>query len=267
MSKKQPRRPSLRTPKKTGNFKHSIWRFFLLLLFLNTGWVVFFYGPQWAETCRIFFDKICCIRELQVTGLQKTSLKEVCCETGLHNGLPLRMVDVAKTQRILAKMPWVAHASVKRLWPFKIKIQVMERSPFALWQNNGEHFLLDNKGTIIPVTPPLESGLILLVGEKAPLLGPNFLKTLKAHCPDLLKRLNTAHLMPSGRWDLYISDTKNIEQILRLQLPERNIEKALRAFMFLESKHVSLKAVKNIDLRVPGRALLLHHPIAKQRTS
>lgn len=47
------------------------------------------------------------------------------------------MVDVLSLQQALSGQPWVAHSSVRRLWPDTVLVHVEEHEPLAFWGDDG----------------------------------------------------------------------------------------------------------------------------------
>lgn len=52
-------------------------------------------------------------------------------------------IDLASMRGELEKMPWIAHAEVRRVWPDQVVIRLEEQLPVARW---GEEALLNNQG-------------------------------------------------------------------------------------------------------------------------
>ncbi|MEX0740134.1 MAG: cell division protein FtsQ/DivIB [Pseudohongiella sp.] len=73
-------------------------------------------------------------------------------------------VDVQDLRDELEQNPWVAHATVRRVWPDVLVINIREQQPIARW---GEAALVNTAGEVF--TPPLrgpESGLPALTGPE-----------------------------------------------------------------------------------------------------
>jgi cell division protein FtsQ len=59
----------------------------------------------------------------------------------------LLKVDVAKIKEVISAHPFVREASIRRVFPFSIVIDVKEKKPSALWANgDGEIRVLDENG-------------------------------------------------------------------------------------------------------------------------
>ena len=54
-------------------------------------------------------------------------------------------VDVAAVRRAVEELPWVAEARVRRIWPDRLGIQVVEHRPLARW---GEDGVVSREGTL-----------------------------------------------------------------------------------------------------------------------
>ncbi|MDH3980161.1 MAG: cell division protein FtsQ/DivIB [Gammaproteobacteria bacterium] len=46
-------------------------------------------------------------------------------------------VDVAATRKAAEQLPWVHKASVQRVWPETLRVQIVEQQPVAHWQESG----------------------------------------------------------------------------------------------------------------------------------
>jgi cell division protein FtsQ len=66
-------------------------------------------------------------------------------------------VDVAGIRRTVEALPWVRHASVRRVWPDSIAITVVEQQPLARWAGGG---LLNRDGELFrPAAASWPAGL------------------------------------------------------------------------------------------------------------
>lgn len=92
------------------------------------------------------------IKDVKIVGVQHVAHEEV-----EHLLIPLVnkgffAVNVDHIKESLAQFPWVADASVRRIWPNEIVIQVTEKNPLARW-NNAK--LLSTNGQLF--APPITS--------------------------------------------------------------------------------------------------------------
>jgi cell division protein FtsQ len=71
-------------------------------------------------------------------------------------------VHLDDAQVAVAKLPWVAHAEVRKRWPDVVEVRIVEHRPFARW---GKDWLLSEQGQLFPVAGAVvPKGLPQLVG-------------------------------------------------------------------------------------------------------
>ena len=74
--------------------------------------------------------------------------------------------DAAKAR--LEAVPWIRHAQVMRLLPSTLQVVIEERTPFAVWQNKGQTYVVDAEGVVLaPALREAYASLPLVVGEGA----------------------------------------------------------------------------------------------------
>jgi cell division protein FtsQ len=64
------------------------------------------------------------------------------------------MSDLAAVRQAVERLPWVATASVRRVWPAQLEIEVAERMPLAQW---GRDSLVTSSGDVFAPQPPLST--------------------------------------------------------------------------------------------------------------
>src|SRR5215212_6596926 len=81
---------------------------------------------------------------------------------------PQALVDVAQIRRRLLGYGWVKDARVSRRLPDTLVIDIVERTPAALWQNEGRLALIDGEGVVLDRVPiDKMPDLPLLIGSGA----------------------------------------------------------------------------------------------------
>jgi cell division protein FtsQ len=153
---------------------------------------------------------------------------------------------------------------VRRLWPNRIVVQVVETTPYALWQNEGElHLLSDSGDLIVPVeaAASVPSGLKIYIGPDAPQTAKHIEATLEPHS-EVWSRVESLVQFPSGRWDLHMQN----ETIIRL--PVENVESAVTRLAKLDRETFILsRDVGTIDLRLADRIGLTAKSVQSPRSS
>lgn len=103
------------------------------------------------------------IKQVKVaTPLQRVSAAQVqgIVTHYLHGNI--FKADVNSAQTALTKLPWVAKAGVKRLWPDTVELSITERQPVARWHNSQ---LVDDQGNVF--TAPTNEAFPVLTGDTA----------------------------------------------------------------------------------------------------
>jgi cell division protein FtsQ len=156
--------------------------------------------------------------------------------------------DVADAQAKLSQLPWVEHVSVRKFYPGRLSIEIIERQPFALWQRGGDVFVIDRSGTeIVPLDESRFAKLPFMVGGGANETADSVLPDLLSQ-PDIASQMRAAVLVAGRRWDLHLDNGVTVK------LPEKGIRAALAQLVKLNAERQLLsRDVVVIDLRLPDR--------------
>src|SRR3546814_10861924 len=77
-------------------------------------------------------------------------------------------VDLEGVRADLMKYGWIQDARVSRRLPDTLVVDIVERTPAAIWQHNGRLSLIDKKGVVLePVTVATMPDLPLVIGPHA----------------------------------------------------------------------------------------------------
>jgi cell division protein FtsQ len=87
------------------------------------------------------------IERVDVMGEGRLREEDVRRALGVYAGDYLFGIDMDGAQARVESLSWVDRAVVRRLWPDRIVVQIIERQPYALWQHEGEVKVVDAKGT------------------------------------------------------------------------------------------------------------------------
>ena len=188
------------------------------------------------------------ISEVALTGTQELTRERVLQIAGVTGRSSLLFLDAAKTRDRLVGNPWIAEATVLKLYPGRLRIELKERKPFALWQVDGNVHLIAQDGTVLdgPVTRDFAS-LPLVVGKGAERRAADLLALLGRY-PVIARQLQASVLVAERRWDLYLKDK------IVVSLPELEPELALVRLVDLDrDKRLFSKDIAAIDLRLTDR--------------
>ena len=188
------------------------------------------------------------IGEVSVTGRRQIAEKEVLALAGVSERTSLLFFDVEAARGRLKASPWIAEASVRKLYPGRLQIEIEEREGFALWQKDAKVFVIAVDGTVLaPLSDRRFAALPLVVGPGAEKKAKDFLAVLDRH-PAIRDQVRASILVGERRWNLKLKNG------LDIRLPEANLDRGLETLAGLdETKKLLSRDITAIDLRLPDR--------------
>src|SRR5579863_2677444 len=201
------------------------------------------------------------IKTVTILGAHELSQKDLLETAGLKPTKSLLFLDAAQLRRKLKTLPFIKDASVAKLYPDHLLIDVQERQPIALWQKDGEVKVIAADGTPIDdLHGERYLSLPRAVGEDANLHVGDYLALLDA-AGDLRPRIEAGMFVAGRRWTLKFKNG------VEVALPEVDAAKAVTRLAALERDYRVLdKDVLSLDLRVPGRLIVtLPDDVARAR--
>lgn len=184
-----------------------------------------------------------------IDGVVNNELRRASDEAGTAKA-PQALVDVAGIRRQLLRFGWVKDARVSRRLPDTLVIDIVERAPSALWQNQGQLALIDKEGVVLDRVPVDKMpDLPLLIGPGANGQAEQLGRLMDA-VPTLKPQLASATWVGGRRWDLNFQSGETVA----LPEGEGDAAKALAKFARLDKSSGLLgRGVVRFDLRVPGK--------------
>jgi cell division protein FtsQ len=176
---------------------------------------------------------------------------EVLAAAGITPKSSLAFLSVGEVRERLEKVPLIKSASVRKLYPDELVVTLVEREPHALWQLDGELFVIAADGTVIDAMQDARfASLPLVVGGEANLRTKDYLALLDAAGP-LKERIRAGSLVAGRRWTLKMDNGVDV------RLPELGARDALARLEKLEREQgVLQKDVIAIDLRMADRVVV-----------
>ena len=142
------------------------------------------------------------IVSVALAGNHHVSREEVLAAAGVTGTTSLLFLDVEQTRERLKTNPWIADATVLKLYPGELQIGIKEREAFALWQKDGQVSVIADDGTVLePYVSPRLIELPLVVGRGAETRAKEFLALLDRY-PALRDFVRAAVLVGERRWNL-----------------------------------------------------------------
>jgi cell division protein FtsQ len=188
------------------------------------------------------------ISEVALAGQHEVSREDILSLAGVTGHSSLLFVDAARMRARLLANPWIAEATVLKLYPSRLRIEIKERQAFALWQKAGQVSLISADGVVLETSVPQRfAGLPQVVGTGAERAARDFLALL-ARYPDIAGMVESSVLVAERRWNLHL---KGGVEVL---LPEREPERALTTLVDLDrTKRILARDIVIVDLRLPDR--------------
>jgi len=191
------------------------------------------------------------VAAVTITGGRELPIKQILAAAGVSPRSSLLFLDADKVRERLLKLPLVKDASVDKLFPNRLVINIIERKPFALWQKDGKVSVIAADGTPIDsLNDPRLIHLPFVVGEGANAHIAQFVRLLNA-AGDLRDKIRAGVYIGERRWNL------NLTNGMEVDLPETGASAAVAEFARVARQSDLLnKDLISIDLRMPGRLVL-----------
>lgn len=187
-----------------------------------------------------------------VDAVVADELHRVSAESGTDKA-PQALVNVAHIRERLLAYGWVKDARVSRRLPDTLVIDIVERTPAALWQNQGQLALIDADGVVldrVPVDKMPDLPLLIGVGANS---HEQQLGRIMADVPTLKPQLASATWVGDRRWDLAFQSGETVA----LPEGESSAREALGKFARADKQSGLLgRGIVRFDLRVPGKMIV-----------
>jgi cell division protein FtsQ len=163
------------------------------------------------------------------------------------------LVDVSRIRERLLAFGWVKDARVSRRLPDTLVIDIVERTPSALWQDKQQLALIDNEGVVLDRVPVDKMpDLPLVIGPGANTRAGQ-LKTILGTVPALQAQLASATWVSGRRWDLSFQSGETVA----LPESETAAKEALARFAKMDRSAGLLgRGLVRFDLRLPGKMIV-----------
>jgi cell division protein FtsQ len=197
------------------------------------------------------------VRHIVIDGRENTPEPVLRQALGIMIGEPILGFSVAEARARLLSLGWVEDAVVERRLPDTLVVSLIERAPFAVWQDRGRFRLIDRNGETMGEQDvgraAEELSLPLVVGPGAPEAATELFDEMKPY-PDVRKRLVGAVRVGQERWNLVLKSGATV------MLPGEGQDAALDRLQALQGRLRLLdRPVQVIDLRLDDRVVVRPH--------
>lgn len=191
------------------------------------------------------------VHDIFVVGRTATPKATLLKALAVHRDSPIFGVDLEAARERVQALPWVREASVRRVLPGTIIVEITERRPLAIWQHDRKFALIDDEGVTIQRDDVSNfRSLMVVVGEDAPANAAALVQMLATQ-PELMNRVQAAVRVGGRRWNVRLRDGIDIK------LPEKDPDEAWKHLAELQRVHKLLdKSVRTVDLRLPDRLVI-----------
>ena len=193
------------------------------------------------------------VKKVEVVGADRIDRLKLYDIALAQKDRSMAAVDLEDVRADLMKYGWIKDARVSRRLPDTLVVDIVERTPAAIWQHSGRLSLIDDKGVVLePVTVATMPDLPLVIGPKANQRSQD-LDRLLTEASSLKELLAGATWVGNRRWDLRFRSGET------LSLPEGETEAkaALAKFAHMDGANRLLgRGILRFDMRDPARFVL-----------
>lgn len=201
------------------------------------------------------------ITSVVINGRKQLTQDEILAIGGVSGRSSLLFLDADAVRDKLKANPWIADATVLKLYPGQLMIELTERKAFALWQEAGRLSVIADDGAVLePYVSRRFLSLPLVVGKGAETQARDFLALL-ARYPQVNSVTKAAIYVGERRWNLRLKDG------LDIRLPEQDVGNALAMLSKLDKEdRLFSRDIVAVDMRLPDRLVVqLSEDAAKAR--
>ncbi len=191
------------------------------------------------------------ITTVGINGRKQLSQDEVLAIGGVNGRSSLLFLDADTVRAKLKANPWIADATILKLYPGRLQIDIVERTAFALWQQDGRLSVIASDGAVLePYVSRRFLSLPLVVGKGADTRAHDFLALLDRY-PQVRSVTKAAIFVGERRWNLRLKDG------LDIRLPENDVGNALAALSKLDKdEKLFSRDIVAVDMRLPDRLIV-----------
>ena len=195
------------------------------------------------------------VQQIDASGTERTSVAAIHTAVGVEIGTPIFEVDLNAARDRVRAIGWVDRATVERRLPSTLHVQIVERTPVALWQRNQRLVMVDRAGTEIAAESVSQfAHLPIVVGDGVLRHMPTLLDAM-ATDPALSQRVQAAIWIGGRRWTLHFDNG------LEAKLPESEIGAAwARLVREIGDHRLFDEPIAVVDLRLPDRTIFRARP-------
>lgn len=190
------------------------------------------------------------VKRVEVTGIDRMDRLTVYAVALDQESMAMPLVDLEKVRQNLLGFGWIKDARVSRRLPDTLVVDIVERQPAAIWQNDRRLSLIDRDGVVLEqVKLEAMPDLPLVIGPEANRQA-SALSALMEAAPALKPMLAGATWVGNRRWDLRFQSGET----LALPEGEKESASALVKFARMDGMERLLgRGFLRFDMRLPDK--------------
>ncbi len=200
------------------------------------------------------------VDQIEVRGVANIDAATVRAASGVAIGDPLFDVDGASVRRSVSAVPWVERVSVRRAWPGRLVVSVVEREAVAAVIATNAIVLVDGTGQVVSATQAPGPSLPRIAindpaaseGQPQPGVGP-LLQVARQLTPDLMRWVTAVGVGEDGGPELRLTEGAVVQMGSAARAGEKLVDVATVL------TRVDLTCLSRIDVRV------VHTPVVTRR--
>ena len=148
-------------------------------------------------------------------------------------------------------LPWINQINITRTLPNSLNIAVTEFEPFAIWQNNGQKYVIDKDGNKVKIDNDNAEfdHLVILSGNGANVNVKSLFNIFVIN-PEFSTKIYSATWVGNRRWDI------RFENGLLVKLSANNLQESWQNLIKIYNMQKSLTNLQVIDLRIEKKIYL-----------
>ena len=220
--------------------------------------VVVVYGVFRAAGVALSADALT-INTITVTGTNRMAPGEVLAVLDGLRGTSMVTADLENWRQKLLDAPWVAEASIRRVFPGTVTVVISEREPLGIGRIHGALYLIDREGAVIEefgpkyaeFDLPIIDGLSPSTGDRSPsmaerraALAGRVLADFQRH-PDLARRVSQVDVSHVDAAIVILNDDTAL-----LHTGDAHFADRVQSYVDLASRlHEDVPQIDSVDLR------------------
>ncbi|WP_375655101.1 cell division protein FtsQ/DivIB [Bartonella sp. AA83SXKL] len=233
---------NIHIPRHFGSFA-VVWFFFVTAFYgLSSS------GQMAVIVNTIILDSSFVVTHVDISGNKRLAKQDIFKILKLDVAPSIFTFDVERARSLLEKQAWVQSANVQKIYPNRMRISIVEREPYAIWQHDGIMDIVDNTGrVIVPFKGEIVRDLPLVVGQGAQNAAKVFIQALSVY-PEVYDRIRAFVRVGDRRWDLVLNNG------MRVMLPENGaLERLSSLFSSGTMQDLLSRDILSVDLRLADR--------------